>query len=327
MLYKIITGDRLVTAGLIFLIATALWIPAFLSPESYSDQSMQVFSIINTFSGEKSLLSVLFAFVLMLFEAFLLVRINAKLVLVQQKTFLPALFFILIASHIPELLQWNPVLPASLFVILVLEMIFRSNNDQPNSYRFFESGILLGIGSLFYLPLVYMLVFIWIACLVQRPFYWREYLFPVLGLLVPFLFVFSFMYLKDKNIPELIQKLQSNFAFSFSFPVFGWQRLVFSVYTGFLVLVASIFLLKVFQFRKIYIRDYFLVLFWLFTISFLMYLFLTGFNNGIIYLTAISISYILTNYFMNARKSVLNKLVLYILLGFVLVVGVMDLIG
>jgi len=331
MLYKIITGDRIITVIIIFLIAAGIWVPAFLSPEIAEtrgmDSSMPLYLFsINLFGG-RMLLSKILAFGLMIFEAFLLVRINARLVLVQEKTFLPALFFIIIAGHSADLLQWNPVLPAALFVIFVLELIFRSNHDEPNSYKYFEAGMLLGIGSLFYAPLVYMIVFIWIGCMAQRPFYWREYVFPVLGLAVPYVFVFAFLFMGDKSIPDFLTGMQSDFVFTYDFPHFYWKTWVFTLYVAFLALVSSVFLLKVFQFRKIYIRDYFLVLFWLFIISLLVFLLLSGFNTGMSYLIGISIAYILTNYFINARKSIGNKVILYLLLGYVLGMGVVNLIG
>jgi hypothetical protein len=331
MLYKIITGDRVLTVFIIFLIAAGIWVPAFLSPEMVKgngmDSSMPLYRFFNDLLEGRMLLSKMFAFGLMIFEAFLLVRINARLVLVQQKTFLPALFFIIIAGNTSDLLQWNPVLPAALFVIFVLELIFRSNHDEPNSYKYFEVGMLLGIGSLFYAPLIYMIVFIWIGCAIQRPFYWREYVFPVLGFAVPYIFVFSILFMRDRSIPEFLMGMKSDFIFSFDFPDFNWSSRVFSIYLGLLVLVSSVFLLKVFQFRKIYIRDYFLVLFWLFILSVLFFLLLSGFNTGMSYLIGISISYILTNYFVNARKSVGNMVLLYLLLGYVVAMGVVNLIG
>jgi hypothetical protein len=331
MFYKIITGDRFLSAFIILLIAFGMWIPAFLSPEIIIDRqvsgAMPFYSILIPVLEGHVLWSKILAFGLVLFESVLLVRINARYILVQQKTFLPALFFIAIASHSPVLLQWNPVLPATVFIILVLEIIFRSYRDEPNSYRFFEAGILLGLGSLFYAPLGYLLVFIWIACGVQRPFYWREYFFPVLGFLVPYIFVFAVLFFWDKSLMDFVEKLKSNFVFKIDFPQYPWIYWVFAAYLALLILVAGVYLLKVFQFRKIYIRDYFKVFFWLFIAASLVYLFLSGFNTGISYIIALPISYILTNYFINARKGLGNKLLFYLLLGYVFILALNNLIG
>ena len=331
MFYKIIIGDRFITVLIIFLFALGIWLPSFLSSEIIKDReisgAMPLFDLFSFFLKGNLFLSKLLAFGLVLFEAFLLVRINAKFVLIQKKTFLPALFFIIIAGYSPFLLQWNPVLPAAFFIIMVLEVIFQSYKDEPNTYRLFEAGMLLGLGSMFYAPLVYLLAFIWFACMVQRPFYWREYLFPFLGLLVPYVFFFAYLFFEDKSIPEFLEKLKSYFVLEFAFHQVHWIYWIFSVYLAFLIFLSSVYQLKVFQFRKIYIRDYFMVLFWLFITTSFVYIFLSGFNIGITYVIGISLSYILTNYFINARENFGNKFLFYLLLGFVVFMALNNLTG
>jgi hypothetical protein len=326
LLYKILTGDRFTTAVIILLIAIGIWMPAFLSPEIVSvrdsESFMPFYSLLSLGLEGNLMLSRILAFGIMILEAVMLVRINAKFVLIQQRTFLPALFFVILAGHSPVLLQMNPVLPAVLFLLIVLDIIFHSYRDEPNSYRFFEAGIFLGLGSLFYAPLIYMLLFIWIANAVQRPFYWREYFFPFLGSLIPYIFVFAFIFFEDKSIPEFLSRIKSNFVFSFNFPEYHWVYWGFAIYLAFMILLAGVFMMSVFQFRKIYIRDYFMVLFWLFICGTVVFIFLSGFNTEISYIIAISVSYILANYFINARKIIANKMLLYLFLGYVIFLGV-----
>jgi hypothetical protein len=321
MLYRIITGDRPLTVFIIFLIALGIWIPAFLSneiiPYASSSDAMPLYVLLASALEKLPFLNRFFALFLVLLEAFMLVRINARFVLIQQRNFLPALFFIIVAGHAKDLLQLNPALFGAFFIILVLFIIFLSYRDEADSYRFFEAGLALGLGSLFYAPLIWFLVFIWIASAVQRPFFWREYFFPLIGLLVPYAVVFAYLFLSEKSIPELITVLISNLHWISSFPDFNWTYWVFAVYLTLIILIASIFLLKVFQFRKIYIRDYFMVLFWLFNCASAIFIFLSNYNRGMTYIIAIPVSFIFTNYFINARKNFGNKLLLYILLIYI----------
>jgi hypothetical protein len=214
-----------------------------------------------------------------------------------------------------------------MFLILVLDIVFRSYRDEPNSYRYFEVGITLGVGSLFYAPLAYLLIFIWFAVMVQRPFYWREFIFPLLGLLVPYIFVFAFLFFTDKSIPEFLFILKSNFTFDIKLPEYLWIFWIFIGYLVLLIIIATIYLLKVFQFRKIYIRDYFMVLFWLFITGLIIFAFFSGLNFRIIYMLAIPISYLLTNYFVNAKKSIGNKILIYVFLGYTLFLAIYYLKG
>jgi len=48
----------------------------------------------------------------------------------------------------------------------------------------FDAGLLLGAATLWYVPYGFMVVAIWAAVAVMRPFHWREYVLPVLGLAV-----------------------------------------------------------------------------------------------------------------------------------------------
>lgn len=331
MFYKLITGDRFFTAVIIFLLAVIIWTPGFLSPETLiiegkgGDMPFYVF-VAKLLNGDL-FWSRFLALGFVILEGVMLVRMNARYILVQQRTFLPALFFIILSSHSPELMQWNPVLPATFFLILVLEILFRSYKDEPNSYRYFDAGILLGLGCLFYAPLVYLLPFIWIAGIVQRPFYWRELLFPVLGFMVPVVFLVSGIFFLGKSIPEFWHLLLTNFIFEFYIPHIHWIYIAFASYVAVLIMLSSVFLLKVFQFRKIYIRDYFMVLFWMFIASAFLYFLLSGFNNRIAYITAVPISYILTNYFTNARRNLGNKILLYLLFGFALFLALNNFTG
>ncbi|MCB8994197.1 MAG: hypothetical protein H6538_01160 [Bacteroidales bacterium] len=326
MLYKILSGDRFLTVLIIFLLALGLWMPAFLSSGVNAagsiDSSMPLYNLLKSVFGGNILFSRIFTLFLVILEAFLLVRINAKFVLVQQRTFLPALFFILISGHSPALLQWNPVLPAVVFIILVMESVFRSYSDEPHSYRFLNAGMLLGAGSLFYAPLIYMLVFIWLSNMVQRPFYWREYLYPLIGMLIPYIFISAYLFLGNQSLTDYFSGIRPEFALNFSFHNYNWVYWVFLFYLAILVLMSSVFLIKVFQFRKIYIRNYFMVLFWFFISGLGVFALFSGFNIIMSYLLAVPVSFMLTNYFINARKTLGNKILLYLLILYTLFLSV-----
>ncbi len=330
MFYRTITGDRPVAVLIIILIALGIWMPSFLSDESLVTASgpdtMPLYSLLTSPLEGFPLLSRIIAFTVVVLEAFLLVRINAKFVLIQQRNFLSALFFIIITGHSMELLQLNPVMIASLFMILVLWIDFSAYRDEPDSYRFFEAGLMLGLGSLFYAPLSYMLAFIWIACAVQRPFYWREYFFPLAGLLIPNTVMFAIYFLTGRDIPQLLEILRSNLYLAQGWSGFEWTHWTFAGLLFLLILISSIFLLKVFQFRKIYIRDYFMVLFWLFLCASAVFILFSNFNLGMTAVIAIPVSFILTNYFINAKKNFPNKLLLYTLLAFMAFLTVSNLI-
>lgn len=48
----------------------------------------------------------------------------------------------------------------------------------------FDAGLLMGIAALFYLPFAFLTVVIWATLAVTRPIKWREYIMPVLGMVL-----------------------------------------------------------------------------------------------------------------------------------------------
>jgi hypothetical protein len=79
--------------------------------------------------------------------------------------------------------------------------------------------------------------------------------------------------------------------------------LVGSIYLGIIVIFASFYMLRVFQFKKVYARNYFIILFSLFLMSLAFFFYPSGGNYGMVYILSFPVAYISTNYFVHAKKS------------------------
>ena len=318
MFYRIITGEKALTAFVILVLAIINWLPAIFFHDSttmyHSVDQMPLYQLILVIFNGQYLSTQFFAFLLLLILGILLVRINAKFILIQQRTFLPAFFLILLSGYLPENLKLSCTLIASLFLVFTLNTLLSSYKADPNSLSFFIAGLLLGVGSLFYAPLIYFLLFVWISLAILRNFYWREYIFPILGLLIPYAFYFAWMVIYDVKILEFLDVFKESLSGGFPALNFDLPHKIFGGYLILIILISSIYMMKVFKFRKIYLRNYFLVLFWLFFISIAVFALLSGFNTGMIYIILIPISYLLTNYFCTGRKSWENKTLLYLMI-------------
>jgi len=297
---------------LIFIFAVMLWIPGFLSQETgafyFPVQPMPFYRAVADILAENVLLTRILAFLFLLFQSFLMVRLNVKFILIRQRTFLPALIFILLCSFYFPHLQFSEYLFGSLGMLLILDLILGSYKQEPDSWKFFEAGLVLGVTTLFYARMIYFIPFIWIAQIILRPFSWREWILPLAGIFVPAFILVSVRYLLGMDPWQAWNIFYDNlnsFQFSFNFTL---SYIIIAVYIFLLVLLASGYMLRVFQFRKIYIRNYFLTFFWLFLISALLFTFLTRFDPGIIYVAAIPVAFLISNYFINAKRSRGNRL-------------------
>ena len=312
MILRLFSGDKSGSALIIVIFGIILWLPAFFSHLPIGISSSGYLSIggsLSSFAFGNPLLSRIIACIFLSFQAFLIVRLNVMYMLIQQKTYLPALFFISITSFYLPLMNFSGYIFSSFFFTLILMLLFSVYKKEPNSYRFFEAGLIIGIGSLFYPRLIYFLPFIWIISVVLRPFYWREWVFPVIGLILPYLFIITYLYITNGKIIYVFRTLWAELTFiSFSFKL-EWNYLVIVGYILFLIIVASIYMLQVFQFRKIYIRNYYLSFFWLFAISLIIFFFLSHFDTGILYVLALPVAFILSNYFKTSRQSLGNRII------------------
>jgi hypothetical protein len=315
MILKLFSDDRVISAFFIGLFSLVMWTPSFLSLGNLGyeseTQAMPFFILVDDLFEKHIILSRIVAFLFLALQAFMIVRINARYVLIQQRTFLPAFFFMVLVSFFPSLLNLSSFIFGNLFILLMLEIIFSVYKTEANSYRFFESGLLIAISSLFYTKLILFLPFLWIVSLILRPFYWREWLFPVLGLIVPYFIVFSLLFFVDQYPASLFVILfDSLFQHTNTFQL-NWPNIVFTGFIFALIIISSIYMLKVFQFRKVFIRNYYLTLFWFSILGFVIFIFFSGFEVGMIYILAIPLSFIFSNYFINSRD-ILIKNILFV---------------
>ena len=60
------------------------------------------------------------SFLMVSLMAFLLVNFNTTVFFIHERTFLPALFYVLLGGFFPDHQLLNPVLPASIFLMLAI---------------------------------------------------------------------------------------------------------------------------------------------------------------------------------------------------------------
>ena len=156
---------------------------------------------------------------LIIFNAFYANYFLQKLDIFLDKTFLPALFYILISLTFFELNVVSAPLLASSFLLFVLNNAF-SFLKKENYYRLYDSGFFLGIASLFFLPCIAFIPSVLITLLVFTRSQGKGYFLFVLGFLFPWaLTCIVFLWIEGLNefIDIFIKHYFSNFKeFTFS---------------------------------------------------------------------------------------------------------------
>lgn len=313
------------TGGFFFvaLIALLTFLVSIIShPEPFQWSGMPLY---NLFFGELYRIPLLSYFIALLFNlgnSFILIRINYRYSLVEDKTYIPAILYLIIVNAFPSLHTVNPMLVGSLFYLLSFTMIINAHEDPPDSYKIFNASLVLFIGMLFYAKLIWFVPVIWLIILTIRPVSWREMVFPLVAGLFVGVTLFTFYWVFQDAGWKFSSVLRENLSFEHSHTKVHISKIIFVAYILILVLIASANIITRFQSKKIITRNIYQVFLYMFLFSFVFYFLISGFQLGSIYFMAIPLAYLLTSYFQQKGYSIIKEILIWGLIGFAIYVQI-----
>lgn len=254
------------------------------------------------------------AFVLVLAVAFLLVRLNTRFIIINNRTYLPALVYIVLVSGIPDIQKLNPVLISTFLMLLIIEIILESYRYESLFYGFFTAAFILGVGCLIYPFLFFYLVTLFAGIILLRQFNWREWSFVLMGFLTPFLFAFSYYYIFEDKPNYVFGQYIPFFNHSYDFQGYSLSVYIFLGITAFVMLIGSQFLVQAYSARKILSRRAYSLLLWVFLNSLALFFLIDQVTIEIIYIAAIPLSFLLANYWTFVKATFWGNLFLLLLL-------------
>jgi hypothetical protein len=142
--------------------------------------------------------------------AYLLVFVQAMMVnglvnnhrLLARASFLPAMSYILVTALFPEWWGFSVGLVVNTFMIWIWSQMTGLYNNQKPQWTLFSIGLALGICSLFYFPSIAFVLLVAMSLLVMRPFRIAEWLVALLGVTVPYYFLFAWLFLRSEWDPS-----------------------------------------------------------------------------------------------------------------------------
>lgn len=118
--------------------------------------------------------------------------------MMQRANYLPAMSYLLITSMFSE---WNiltaPLVINTLLIWVWARMSTLYSNTNPKT-TLFNIGMMIGISTFFYFPSLAFVLLIVFALIVSRPFILAEWVVSILGIITPYYFLFSYLFLTDK---------------------------------------------------------------------------------------------------------------------------------
>lgn len=214
-------------------------------------------------------------------------------------------------------------MPASLFLLFALIRIIDSYHKPGIAYNFFDAGLLISTGSLFYANLIWFGILILIGIALLRTGNPIEIIVSVFGLLTPYLLAFGVFYTIGKGTGALLMLLKINLFGNSPGNIIHGFTLVALISISVMVIVSIVYLLMRINTKKIKSRVTFYLLLWVFIISLVIYILLLSGSAEIIWILSIPVSYFLAHYFVFIKKKVIPEIFFVLLFIFVLVIQIL----
>jgi len=319
MLLKLFRSNRPLVIFILPIFIAAIWFPGFqnqnvriLPFEKYPGLLYQTFI---SFAARDMLASKIVAFLMFLLIGILIVRLNTRYFFIPVRTQLPAVIFMCIVSSVVVLQRFNPVIVSSLILILVIDRIFGSYKYEGLAYHFFDSALLVSLSSLIYVNSFFFISFVWAGLLLLRSFNWREWLFSIIGFILPYLFLCGYFYATDRSIDELLlSTIRKNFEVGYNLGNKVADIKFIAIVLTFLIFLTSLYMIHKFDTKKTYARKYLLFFLWMFIISTLLFIIFPSFGIEYIYIAAIPLTYLFSHYFVFTKVNWLSRIFFSVLI-------------
>ncbi len=275
MLIKTFRESYPVQYLLLVLVTLAIWAGAFIHPVAGSVDVNRFLTpgsaVIESLTFGVPVLNTLLGFIFTFFTALLFNHVLIRNNLVDKNTLIPALILIVFYGHSVSYLSLHPVIFAGLFMILALNNILSAYSEEQAYEKIFNTGLFISLSSFFYLPAIYLIVFVWFTLIIYSVYQWREWLISIIGLMTPYLFLWVWFFWND-DLDIAFVNYQS-FIESFS----GFHYDIPAGFMNFAIelIIILFFLWSLFSVfarlgeKQITIRKRYWAVFWMFVITFI----------------------------------------------------------
>ena len=230
--------------------------------------------------------------------AFLAVHLNTRFNFIPERTFFPAFFIVTLSAALPGTQIFHPVILAGFFLFFALKLLFQTYRYNGTSFHFFQAALLIGLGSLFYPPLIVFFPLIYIAQYLLRTFNWREWFTPLIGMILPFYFYVGINFIATGVWEPLPGRFVTGITQVIEWQDFTTAHFVFFGYLALLILVSSFRMIARFTTRKVSSRLYLIIIFWTFVISLVGYFLIPAASVEMLAIVALPVSYLFSSYFL-----------------------------
>ncbi len=183
--------------------------PSLIFPTAYSGISSYAFNQIACITCQNTYLQTFLSFIIILITTLLLNKIAVDGGLTTKTSTLIALLYIMLTSSILSNAHNNPVIYINLIAVFILANMMSLSYTKNTIPAIFNASLLLGIASLFYSQLVFLILFIWLAIIIHRLVAWRNFAVTIIGITVPYIFALTWFFFTNSLLEDSYQLFYS----------------------------------------------------------------------------------------------------------------------
>lgn len=201
MLIRFFRSSFAVQYLVVLLIALVMWLPAFLMPPAIvliPDGSGLLFVLLAEWLNEFTFVAVLVSFLMVLLLSFYFNEVLASNLLIARNSFTGALSWVLLFSFSPQIIGFSPMIPAALFVLAALHMLFLIYDNRDAVFYVFNGSFFIALAGLFYPAAFALIVWYLLGLVIALQFDWRNLGAAFLGFITPVYFVWSWFFITDE---------------------------------------------------------------------------------------------------------------------------------
>lgn len=308
MFISVFKSNQKLVNILTVLLAICLWLPLFWTTNSIAINKYSLFDSISWINNVK-FLSYVFAVLLISAQAIYINHIVNHFKIIANNTHLVSLFFVLWCAANSSLLIVTPIIIANFFLLLAVHQLFNMYGAERVYSLAFNSGLLVAIAMLIYLPAVLFLPLLWVVLIYTKTPNWREFVISMVGFAVPVIFYLTY-YLITNQLTTLLNDTPNNHLIflneQFSASHFGRSFFYAIIVVGLLAVINLIINIdkNVVKVRKL------LLMVMLMILLFLCSLLINSFDYLATYLLlGLPFSILLANYFNQLKRVWLSELI------------------
>jgi hypothetical protein len=318
MLLKAFRENQVFTFLILVLLSIILWIFIGLKGTYEPDyHSLYNYSAFYLFPSLRAISSkIIFSTGLNLLLVFIvggyLSRIISRFQVIPVRTQMPLLVFWFLSLNYFTIYEGFSYSLLSLLIFLyIVDILFRSAERKTLAFTYFNSALILSTISFFNVYLLFYIAFIFFAYSLFRGVYWRELVFVILGIALPYLILYAIMYLVDINISEYNKAFRSFWQLKFA-PTIDKSMLINGAYLFLLFIITSGNTLNSYVKMKILTRKYASALLGFFVLTVLLALFVPIVDRAILFFLFTPLSFLFAHYFVTCKITIVNQVMFFL---------------